>query len=471
MNQPKQPQVAIIGGGITGLSIAAQLEQAGIPFVILEKEQRMGGQICTRREKGYTFEIGPNTGVISTPEVVELFEYVFPDAVLETAQKEAAHRWIWKGDRFHPIPSGPIGGILTPLFTLKDKFRILLEPFRKRGSDPYESVGDLTARRLGRSFVDYAVDPFIGGIYAGDPFRLTTQFSMPKLYALEQEHGSFIKGAIKKAGMPKSVRDRKATKEVFSAVGGLENLVSALIKKVSGIGQIVTGVERISSVYTAPHCWDITYTTGGKDCHIRVSHMVSTIRADILGDILPEALCSWLAPIESLEYAPVTEISVGFDHLPGVRRDAFGGLVPSREKRKILGILFPSSCFKGRVPHEDSALFTIFMEGTRNTEELRGLPENEIVKIGLDELYEMMKIPKEITPDLVCVSRYEKAIPQYTASTEQRLTRIKELEERHIGLHIAGGLSEGIGLAHRITQGTNLGKSIVESIHKNSTKS
>ena len=469
MNQQSQPQVAIIGAGITGLSVAAQLEQAGIPFVILEREHRVGGQICTRSDKGYTFEIGPNTGALSTPEVAELFEYASPLAVLETAQKEAAHRWIWKGDRFHPIPSGPVGGLLTPLFSLKDKFRILLEPFRKKGTDPHESVGDLASRRLGRSFVDYAVDPFIGGIYAGDPFRLATRFALPKLYHLEQEYGSFIKGAIKKAKLPKSDRDRKATKEVFSAQGGLENLVSALVTKVSRSGTILTGVDKIKTSYISPNAWDITYETGGVSTDVRISHVISTVRADLLEEILPREVSSSLLPISSLEYAPITEIAVGFDHLPGVKRNAFGGLVPSREKRKILGILFPSSCFRGRVPYDDSALFTIFMEGIRNAEEFRGLSETEIVRIGLGELYDMMKIPKDMEPSLVHVSRYEKAIPQYTASSEQRLERMRELEGAYVGLHLAGGLSEGIGLAHRITQGTNLGKAVAKSFLKNKT--
>lgn len=461
--QPK-PQVAIIGAGITGLSIAAQLEQAGIPFIILEKEHRVGGQICTLRERGYTFEIGPNTGAISTPEVAELFEYASPLAVLETAQKDAAHRWIWKGNRFHTIPSGPIGGLLTPLFSLRDKFGILLEPFRKKGTDPYESVGDLAARRLGRSIVDYAVDPFIGGIYAGDPFKLTTQFALPKLYLLEQEYGSFIKGAIKKSRQSKSDRERKATKEVFSAEGGLENLVSALVTKVSRMGLILTGVKTIETSYMSPNCWDVAYETDGITTKVRVSHVISTVRADLLEPLLPREISSSLLPISSLEYAPITEIAVGFDHLPKVKRNAFGGLIPGRERRKILGILFPSSCFSGRVPYHDSALFTIFMEGVRNSDEFRGLSEVEIVKIGLGELYDMMKIPKNIEPSLVHVSRYEKAIPQYTASSEQRLARMRELEEIYVGLHLAGGLSEGIGLAHRITQGTNLGKAVVQSL-------
>ncbi|MDO4695263.1 protoporphyrinogen oxidase [Porphyromonas sp.] len=464
MTQQINTKVAIIGAGITGLSISVQLAKAGIPFVILEKSDKPGGQICTRREKGYTFETGPNTGVMSTPEVAELFEYVHPYAKLEVARKEAAHRWIWKGDRFHSLPTGPISGLMTPLFTLKDKFGILLEPFRAKGGDPYESVGDLAKRRLGKSFVDYAVDPFVGGIYAGDPYQLTTQFALPKLYHLEQEYGSFIKGGIAKSRTPESEREKKATKEVFSAQGGLENLVTGIVKKISDIGKILTGVRNIQSSYIEPHCWEISYTTDSETQIMKVSHIVSTVRADLIQDIVPPDLHSLLSPVASLKYAPVTEITVGFDHLPNVRRNAFGGLIPSKEKRKILGVLFPSSCFRGRVPHEDSALFTIFMGGMRDGEAYRNLSDDSLKEIALGELYEMMQIPNNIKPDLVHISRHERAIPQYDISSEERFERIKELEKKYPGLHLSGGISDGIGLAHRISQGTKVGSLIVESL-------
>lgn len=460
-----KPKVVIIGAGITGLTIAAQLQQAGVPFVILEKEDRVGGQIRTITKQGYTFETGPNTGVISSPEVAELFDYVQPLATLEVAQKAAAYRWIWKGENFYPLPSNPLGGLFTPLFDLKDKFGILLEPFRRPGTDPYESVGDLAERRLGRSFVDYAVDPFVGGIYAGDPYLLTAQFALPKLYRLEQDYGSFVRGAIQKARQPKSERDKRATKEVFSAQGGLESLVKALAHKVSLGGDIYTSVSQIRTTYRSPYEWEVVYSVEGQPERVlEVSHVVTTVRADILENILPSELSHLLFPISSLEYAPVTEITVGFDHLPSVSRKAFGGLVPSIERRQVLGILFPSSCFKGRTPYEDSALFTLFMEGLRNTKDLEGKTEDEILNIGLDELYYMMKIPKHVRPDLIHICRHPKAIPQYTKSSEQRWLRMKEIEGAYLGLYLGGGLSEGIGLAQRITQGFRIGRAISDVI-------
>jgi protoporphyrinogen/coproporphyrinogen III oxidase len=118
--------------------------------------------------------------------------------------------------KWEPLPSGIIKGITTPLFTFPDKLRLLGEPFRKKGENPNETLADLVLRRMGKSFLDYAIDPFILGIYSGDPAKLVTKFAFPKLYRLEQDYGSFIKGALKKAKEPKTEREKKATKEIFS---------------------------------------------------------------------------------------------------------------------------------------------------------------------------------------------------------------------------------------------------------------
>ena len=138
--------IAIIGGGITGLSLAAELEKEGKSFILLEAKDRLGGQIKTLKENGFTYEVGPNTGTVSSPEVAELFEYAAPDALLEEACANANDRWIWKGDRFHSIPNGPWSGLTTPLYSLKDKLGLPFEPFRKKGTNPNETVGELHIR-------------------------------------------------------------------------------------------------------------------------------------------------------------------------------------------------------------------------------------------------------------------------------------------------------------------------------------
>ncbi len=240
----KTYDILIVGAGLTGLTAGFYITKQGKTVAIVEKQNRVGGQIQTFEEDGFIFEKGPNTGVISYPEVAELFQDLAPLCSLETAREESKRRLIWKGNRFHEIPSSLLGGVTTPLFSLFDKFRLLGEPFRKKGNNPNESVAQLTRRRMGNSFLDYAVDPFLSGVYAGNPEKLITRYALPKLYNLEQEYGGFIKGAMAKAKIPKSDRDKLATKKVFSATNGLEQLPKAMAKRI-GLENIFTGADKL----------------------------------------------------------------------------------------------------------------------------------------------------------------------------------------------------------------------------------
>ena len=130
---------------------------------------------------GFIFESGPNTGVLSHPEAAELLDELKGDCELEIADSNAKARWIWRKGKWEPLPSGLLSGITTPLFSFPDKLRLLGEPFRKKGKNPQETLAELVMRRMGKSFLNYAVDPFILGIYSGDPAKLVTKYALPKL--------------------------------------------------------------------------------------------------------------------------------------------------------------------------------------------------------------------------------------------------------------------------------------------------
>jgi oxygen-dependent protoporphyrinogen oxidase len=308
--QEIQTDIVIIGAGLTSLTLAFHLTKQGKKVRILEKNNWIGGQIRTLEENGFIFESGPNTGVVSYPEVAELFSELSPGCELETADENAKHRWIWKGNRFRELPSGLIGGITTPLFTFPDKFRILGEPFRPKGNDPDESVGALALRRLGgKSFVDYAVDPFLSGVYAGDPMTLIARYALPKLYNLEQKYGGFIKGTFGKMKEPKTDRDRLATKKVFSARGGLSNLVSAMANAI-GKNNIVLSVNEIQ-IRPVDNHWEISYTTPAGAEKLKASKVVTTVGGYALPDLLPFIEKDEMDKISNLRYAPMIQASVG----------------------------------------------------------------------------------------------------------------------------------------------------------------
>ncbi|WP_340111928.1 protoporphyrinogen oxidase [Maribellus mangrovi] len=444
--------IAVVGAGLSGLTTAFYLKKHGFRVHVYEKADRAGGVIKTTHEEGFVFESGPNTGSMSRVEAAELFEDLGDDCILETADESAKARWIWLNGKWCVIPSGLLGGITTPLFSFSDKLRLLGEPFRKRGSNPDETIAELVRRRMGKTFLRNAVDPFISGVYSGDPEKLVTRFALPKLYALEQEYGSFIKGGIKKAKEPKTERDKKATKDVFSAEGGLENLIKALAKHI-GEENITLGCNPVFEKDKNSNSYkfeDESYT-----------HVISTVGAYAIQNVFPFLPKQKAQQIDKMKYAKVTQVTLGFKQWKGIPIKSFGGLVPSAEKRDVLGILFLSSFLKQRAP-KGGALLSVFLGGVRRPE-LFELNDDELLKIVEREVKDMMQL-ETFDPDVCRIFRYEHAIPQYSFESEQKLAAIVELQNEFPGLVLAGNIRDGIGMADRIRQGRLTADKLAEEI-------
>lgn len=452
------PDVVIIGAGLTGLTMGFYLKKAGINFVIVDKSAKTGGVIQTIREKGFVYETGPNTGVIGNPEMAELFEDLAGKCELETANPAAKRRLIWKNNQWNALPSGLWSAITTPLFTWGDKFRILGEPWRSKGTNPDETLSELVKRRLGNSFLDYAIDPFISGIYAGNPAELVPKYALPKLWNLEQKYGSFIRGAIKKAKLPKTDRDKKATKEVFSAKGGLGNLVKALTDAI-GDEHFLLSAETM--IKTSGNGFQLQVTTPEQLLNIEPKYLVTTCGGYTLNDLLPFLNDEEIAPFNRLKYAAVTQVLMGFEKWKGINLNAFGGLVPGKENKNILGVLFTSSFFEGRAP-KGGALLSVFMGGTKRPD-IAQMDNSEIESLINKDLPRMMS-NRSLNPDMIRIHRYPKAIPQYTETSGARFEMIEKLQQKYPGLILAGNIRDGIGMADRVKQGRTIAEELAGKI-------
>ncbi len=450
--------IVIVGAGLTGLTLAYYLKKAGKKVILLEKDEKVGGVIQSVSEEGFVYEKGPNTGVLSTEGIVDLFDELNDVCKPETPTEKANERWILKSGKWQALPNGLIKAICTPLFSLKDKFRILGEPWRKKGTNPDESLADMVKRRLGDSYLDYAVDPFISGIYAGDPEVLITRFAMPKLYNLEQDYGSFIKGAIKKKKEPKTELQKRITREVFSTEGGLSNLIAALLSKI-GESSIVCNCQNIKVQPTEINEYLIDYELNGEQKELITEKVVTTFGGYELKNLLSFISEKLLLPILNLRYAKVVQVVLGYKKWQGKKLEAFGGLVPTVENRDILGILFPSALFKGRSP-EGGAVLSVFIGGTKKSEMIHK-SDDDIKNIVLKEVKETLY--SDEAPDLIRIFKYEKAIPQYDITSKERLASIDKIEEEFSGLYIAGNIRDGIGMADRVQQARNLSKLILKT--------
>ena len=303
---------------------------------------------------------------------------------------------------------------------------------------------------MGRSFLDYAVDPFISGIYAGDPEKLITRYALPKLYALEQNYGSFIKGAMKKAKEPKTEAQKRATGEVFSVEGGLGSLTVALNRKI-GAENIFTDAQN-NIITPADGAYNVSFNHSGEKLTLTAPVVVTTTGGYGLPELLPFILPDKLKPITDLHYAGIVQAALGYNVWRGNRIDAFGGLIPSKERREILGILFPSAIFSGRAP-ETGALLSVFLGGVKRPAMISKSDE-ELKEIVLRETGEMMS--NSDIPDLFKIFRYTHAIPQYEKSSGERLECIKSIQEQYPGLILAGNIRDGIGMADRVKQARHI---------------
>jgi len=438
----------IIGAGLTGLTIAHKLNQKEKDFLVLEKSSEAGGVIQSNEKEGFIFEKGPNTGIVKYGEVAELFEELDGRCTPEIPDESAKKRFIWKKDQWQQLPSGLIGGINTNLFSWKDKFRILGEPFRTPGTDPYETLDKMVRRRMGESFLDYAVDPFILGVYAGDPSRIVPKYALPKLYNLEQDYGSFIGGAIKKKLNKNDPKDDKATKSVFSMEGGLRNLVEALLHS-AGDQNIWFDCEHVQITPEVNQGFEISLKLGEDSYRLYAKNIITTVGSYEIPKILNVQEEKLLDTINSVEYARVIHAAVGFKHWQGDPLSGFGGLVPFIEQRDILGALFMSAFLSHRAP-KDGALLSVFLGGVRRADIYQKSNE-EIEKVIAKELTSMFNLPN-FKPDLLEINRYEYAIPQYGKESGKRFEAIEQLENKYPGLILAGNMKDGIGMADRIKQ-------------------
>jgi oxygen-dependent protoporphyrinogen oxidase len=425
---------------------------------VIEKSGKTGGVIQTIKDNEFVYETGPNTGVVGNPEVAELFEDLEGLCSLETADPSAKRRLIWKNGKWHALPYGFVSAVLTPLFTLKDKFKVLGEPFRKKGDNPEENLADLVKRRLGVSFLNYAIDPFISGIYAGDPKYLIPKYALPKLYALEQDYGSFIKGAIQKAKEKKNnPRLQKATKEVFSAKGGLSNLIKALTEKIGSDSFLMNAKN--TTILPEQESFQIQTEIKGDQKIILAKKVITTAGTNELLQLLPFLSETEKQPFKELKYASVVQAIVGYRKWKGIDLNAFGGLVPTIEERNILGALFTSSFFTGRTP-KNGALISVFMGGTKRPE-IYEMDDEELESNISRDLCQMLGMPI-FRPDLFEIYRYKYAIPQYGLSSALRFETINQIQQKYTGLILAGNIRDGIGMADRIKQA----RSIAEELTK-----
>ena len=445
--------VAVIGGGITGLTAAFYLKRQGVPVVVYEATSRVGGAIQSLRENGYLAEFGPNTILETSPKVGQLIG----DAGLGPRRLDpdprAAARYVVRYRRPVEMPGSPLGFFTTPLFSAKAKLAVLREPFvppRRDGKE--ESVAEFVVRRLGQEFLDHAIDALVAGVYAGDPYKLSVPHAFPKLGQLEARYGSLIKGQIFGA------RDRKRSGEVakdraakLSFDEGLQVLPDTLRDSLGQAVRLNTSVTRLTQTAGG---WTVGSRRGNEEFHTAHSAVVCAGTAYQLADIEIQSQPPLsFAPLSEVRYPPVASVVLGFRREDVAHPTAgFGMLIPRIEGFKILGSIFSSSLFPNRAPAGHLTL-TSYVGGERYPE-LASRPVDELVELTCADLRVLLGVKGRPTFQHIVV--YPRAIPQFNLGYGRFRDLMTTLEQQAPGLFLAGHYRDGISLSDSIVSACNV---------------
>lgn len=435
----KNRSVGILGGGISGLSSAYALSKKGINVTVYEKTSTVGGAIQTFSKDGWLIEEGPNTLMVKSKIIWELLDDLNLTSKSVTAGKTAKKRYIVKNNEPTPLPMSPVSFLTTDLFSTKSKLRLLKEPFAKASTKNDESVADFINRRLGTEPLNYAVNPFISGIYAGDPKKLSIKHTFPSLWNMEQQHGSLLKGIFKHDRSTNSTE-----RALISFEKGNQQLPQAIADTLDGEVHLQT---EIKSVFRKQDKWIVEGHKG--DAPFTASHdvIISTLPAFTLSKIFKDPAFQTL---DELPYAPLSVVALGFsDEQIGHPLDGFGMLIPEVEQYKTLGALFSSSLFPNRTPKKHQ-LLTCFIGGARNPE-LAEKPAKKLQSIVLNELGKLLNIIGE--PVFTHHRFWPRTIPQYEVGYDRFLNQIKQIETRHKGLFIQGNFRDGVSVSDCILSG------------------
>src|SRR5688500_7101798 len=191
-------RVGIIGGGISVLIVAYQLQKLGIGYDLFEQSEQPGGNIKSVRVKDYVLEMGPNA-LSMTDEVEYLIEELKLNQEIVESNVVSHNRYILRNGRYQEIPDSAVKLATTKFFSLKTKYRLLQEPFKRLPAPgKEETVASFFEKRFGKEVLDYAVTPFVAGIYAGDPSQLLLSQTIPQVYKNASAHHSVIKSMLNK---------------------------------------------------------------------------------------------------------------------------------------------------------------------------------------------------------------------------------------------------------------------------------
>jgi protoporphyrinogen/coproporphyrinogen III oxidase len=442
---PQTPcPLIVLGGGISGLACAYRLQRAGISVRVLEAGSRPGGVIAMKEKDGFRFELGPQS-FLSTELLLALIDTLgLKDQLLYANPR--APRYILVQGRLVPAPLAPPSLLTTSLFGAGTKWRLLTEMFRHtKPPEGDESIAAFVRRKFGEDLLNRLAAPFVSGVYAGDPEKLSLRAAFPKAHEFEERYGSVLRGAMK--SRPAKGAPRAGLCSFREGMHALPLAVGACLGDSLLLEAKATGL-RVGEANGKPW-FEVDIQQRDHRESLPASAVVVATSTDIAAQILRD-LSGQIPPLLSqIEYAPVAVVSAGY------RRDqfrqspdGFGFLVPRGEGLRVLGTVFNSSLFAGRAP-EGMVCLTSFAGGATDPDVCK-LTDDEITETICAEVARVLGITGK--PVMTNLQRHSRALPQYNLGHTQVVKSLEAITASIPGLFVTGNYLSGPSIGACVEQ-------------------
>lgn len=442
--------VAVIGGGIAGLSAAYELTKAGLRVVLFEASDRFGGKLRTETFAGRPVDLGADALLLRVPGAVTLAEELgISERIINPATSKAS---LFARGKLRPLAAGPILGLPSSRAALKEsgilsgaqRLRTLADLFLPRSGSSGSSVADVVRRRLGDGFIDSFLDPLLGGVYAGDARRLGAMETSPQLVSHARTNRQLLSAIPSASGQA-----------VFGSFEeGTGALIEALLSRLGGQDlRLATPVER---AYVEGAEYVVETTPAGSPT--RADALIVAVPAPVASRILV-SLPDLAELLAGIEYASVAVVPICYESgsRPGLEGSGF--LVPRNAKRFITACTFTSN----KWPQPADGIIMRCSIGRIDDTRWISMTDDQIIEAVHRDLREMVGATRP--PIAAKVARWPQGLPQYNVGHLERVAKIRESAARVPGLQLAGAAYDGMGIPACITSGRDAARRVMEALY------